>query len=69
MGPDELCGSVRRVTPVFTLRPFISNIMKLKFDELPDYDHLRFLLQKVLLDENMTPSKHFEWIPKPVHVP
>ena len=38
--------------------------MDLGFDEAPDYEHLRFLLQKSLLDENIVPSKTFDWLSK-----
>ena len=38
--------------------------MTLGFDEAPDYEHLRFLLQKCLLDQNIVPSKTFDWITK-----
>ena len=40
--------------------------MKLEFDELPDYSHLRFLLQKQLLDMNLVPTKFYDWMPEKV---
>lgn len=64
LGPKELCGESLKSTSVFKIKPFVEEIWKLKFDELPDYDHLRFLLQKSLLDEDLVPSKHFEWVPQ-----
>ena len=63
MGPDEICGLHASESPAFKLKPFVSEVFKLKFEELPDYDRLRFLLQKSLLNENCVPGKEFDWIP------
>ena len=43
------------------LTEFATEIYKLKFEEKPDYEHLRFLLKKNLMDRNMVLSNHFDW--------
>ena len=64
MGPEELCGNHQRLSRAFKIKSFVTEVMKLKFDEVPDYENLRFLLQKTLLDDNIVPSKHFDWLPQ-----
>ena len=44
------------------LLPFLNIVFNLKFDEKPDYDKLKFMLIKVLLDSNETPDKKYDWI-------
>ena len=43
---------------------FAESIYALKFDEKPNYNHLRFLLQKNLMNKDMFPNKDFDWILK-----
>ena len=57
MTPELLCESQEAKI----LQPFIENIFNLEFDEAPDYDKLRFLLLKGILDLNETPSKEYDW--------
>ena len=40
---------------------FIDEIFKLRFDEKPNYDKLKFNLVKILLDLNQTPNKVYDW--------
>ena len=35
--------------------------MSLKFDEEPNYNKLKFLLTKSLLDSGYVPDKHYDW--------
>ena len=63
MGIDDLCGLNVRESEVFKLKPFVKEVMKLSFNEQPDYNHLRFLLSKPLLEEDLVPGKDFDWIP------
>ena len=41
--------------------PFANTVYSLKFDDLPDYSHLCFMLTKCLLEKNMVPNKEFDW--------
>ena len=36
--------------------------MSYGFEETPDYEKLRFYLEKVLLDQKITPSKKYDWM-------
>ena len=40
---------------------FIDEVFKIKFDEQPNYDKLKFNLVKILLDLNQTPNKVYDW--------
>lgn len=55
--PELLCESPEAKI----LQPFLENVFNIGFDETPDYDKLRFLLVKGLLDLNETPSKEYDW--------
>lgn len=44
------------------LLPFLRIVFSLKFEEKPDYDKLKFMLIKTLLDSNETPDKKFDWM-------
>ena len=46
------------------LKDFCQKIYDLKFKEKPDYDYLRWLLKKNLLDIDVAPNKQFDWIQK-----
>ena len=55
--PDLLCQSeeTRR------LHPFLTNIFSLGFEETPNYDKLRFMLLKIMLELNQTPNNVYDW--------
>ena len=55
--PEKLCESPEAKL----LLPFIENVFKLEFEDTPEYDKLRFLLVKGVLDLDSTPSKLFDW--------
>lgn len=37
--------------------------MKLDFEETPNYNKLRFLLTRALLDVGRVPNREYDWIP------
>ena len=45
---------------------FAKQIFSLKFSEKPDYSHLKFLLEKNLMDRSMFPNKNFDWIERQI---
>lgn len=55
--PELLCESPEAKI----LQPFIEDVFQLGFNDTPDYDKLRFLLVKGILNLNETPSKEFDW--------
>jgi hypothetical protein len=66
MMPLKLCvGSSRK------LLPFTEEVFKYGFSETPDYSKLKFLLSKVLLDQDITPNLFFDWsrIPRQEQIP
>ena len=71
MGVKELCGTSQSQSLTYCLKPFVQEIMKLKFHEEPDYNKLRFLLEVVLLKQSIPPDRNFDWTPerKPKQVP
>ena len=42
--------------------PFATYIFSLEFKEKPNYNKLRFLLEKNLMERNMVPSNDFDWL-------
>ena len=55
--PETLCNT----SDSSRLKEFVSEIFKLQFKETPDYQKLKFLLVKQLLDLNDTPNGVFDW--------
>lgn len=62
MGTADLCGSSAFESRAFHISAFVDEAMSYKFEESPDYNKLRFLLEKVLLDKKITPSKKYDWM-------
>lgn len=54
MTPDTLCYSDTSKP----LIPFILQINNLEFEEEPDYDHLKFILVKILLESEEVPKSN-----------
>lgn len=56
MSPEKLCiGDARH------LLPFVKEAFSLGFEEEPNYDKLKSILSKVLLDHNVAPNLRFDW--------
>lgn len=55
--PRELCQKPGRQF----LYPLCKYIYQLNFKEKPDYQKMRFLLEKVLLDIDIVPGKYLDW--------
>ena len=41
--------------------PFLDYAYKLKFDEIPDYQKLRFMVKLVLIEQGFVPDNIFDW--------
>ena len=54
---EELCKS-KMASP---LLPFVKTVLAMKFYEKPDYNYLKFLLAKVLLDNDVAPNHQYDW--------
>ena len=59
LAPEAICESEEGQR----LLPFVKEIFALQFEERPNYDKLRFMLIKALLDINETPTKEYDWNP------
>ena len=57
LSPEQLCDSEESLL----LLPFMKEIMGYRFNEQPNYDKLRCLLLKILLDQNEEPDNAFDW--------
>ena len=55
--PETLCNT----SDSSRLMAFLTEIFKLQFKETPDYQKLKFLLVKELLDLGDTPNGLFDW--------
>jgi hypothetical protein len=44
------------------LHDFIEEIMSYTFDETPNYNKLKFLLTKSLIDQELMPNQDYDWI-------
>lgn len=54
--PADLCCKGSRF-----LHKIVKYVYKLGFTEEPDYNKMRFMLQKVLMDINHVPAQKFDW--------
>jgi len=61
MTTQDLCGTQDENLEVYKLSPFVDEVMSLQFDEEPNYNKLKFLLTKSLLDSGYVPDKHYDW--------
>ena len=52
---EQLCENTKY------LLPFAKHVLNLAFDEEPNYNKLKFMLVKNLLDSDIIPSKRIEW--------
>jgi len=44
------------------LHDFVEEVMSYSFDETPNYNKLKFLLTKGLIDSGTMPNKDYDWI-------
>ena len=58
--PDQLCHGKSRC-----LLPLASYVYKLNFKDEPNYDKMKFLLEKELLEMNYVPGPYFDWCLQP----
>ena len=58
MTPSLLCVS----SETQALRPFCEKVFSLEYDQEPDYNELRFLLTKGLLNAGMVPTLEYDWM-------
>ena len=58
--PQKFCTALK--CAYFT--EFAKEIYALGFEDEPDYSHLRFILQKNLMDKNDYPNRVFDWTVK-----
>ena len=61
LGPNEMCGHSLNDTRAYGLKPFVEEIMQYEFTDVPDYDKLRFLLDKALLEQDLIPKKKYNF--------
>ena len=59
--PEQLCGTSPS-KDTSRLLDFVTEVMSYTFDEAPNYNKLRFLLTKALIDFGTMPSKDYDWI-------
>ena len=55
--PELLCESPEGKR----LLPFFKEVFSLRFTQRPDYDKLRFMLLKIMLEINQTPDHKYDW--------
>jgi hypothetical protein len=59
---SNLCGTQITSPNTFRLHDFVEEVMSYSFDETPNYNKLKFLLTKGLIDSGTMPSKDYDWI-------
>lgn len=62
MNVTDLCGIDGTGSRALCVKAFGEEIMKLSFEDKPDYSKLKFLLIKELLDLGSVPDKAYDWI-------
>lgn len=50
MGPNDLCGASVDESRAYFLLPFATEIFSYAYMDEPDYNKLKWMLQKILLD-------------------
>ena len=60
--PEILCGDKNSKPVTHKLTDFVKEVWSIKFDETPNYNKLRFLLTRALLDVCKVPTKDYDWI-------
>ena len=55
MTVDCLCGENFSQSRAYLVKPFVREVMSYKFSEAPNYEKLKFLLEKSLLDRKIIP--------------
>ena len=60
--PETLCGTEETTKDTHRLQDFVREVMSYSFDEEPNYNKLRFLLTRALIDYGTMPSKDYDWI-------
>lgn len=58
---DDLCGKNLAQTRAYLFKPFIREVMSIKFEEAPNYEKLKFLLEKILLDRKIVPQAQYDF--------
>ena len=48
--------------PFFFLREFAAEVMSIGFSDTPNYNKLRFILAKNLMNIGKAPSKYVDWL-------
>ena len=61
--PLDLCGTKESSPVTHKLFDFVEEVMSIDFDETPNYNKLRFLLTRALLDVGRVPNREYDWIP------
>jgi len=61
---QELCGTASENPETHKLLAFVEEVMGLAYAEEPNYNKLRFLLTKALLDAGSVPNKQYDWLPR-----
>ena len=57
MTSKQLCGTAKKNPQTHKLLDFVEEIMGLSYAEDPNYNKLRFLLTKALLNEGEVPNR------------
>jgi len=60
--PEGLCGDAVSKPVTHKLTDFVKEVWSIQFTEAPNYNKLRFLLTKALLDVGKVPNKDYDWI-------
>ena len=63
MSSNELCSSKNQLQNdnLKKLRNFVDEVMLIEYEEKPNYNKLKFLLTKELLNDNIVPNKIFNF--------
>lgn len=56
----ELCSN--KDSRTYSLLPLVKEVLSYEKNRYPDFDKLRYLLEKILLDQNMVPPSRYDFI-------
>lgn len=60
--PEELCGTKEKNPDTYHLLEFVKEVYQIGFKEDPNYDKLKFLLTRSILDAGQVPNNEYDWI-------
>lgn len=60
--PTELCGEFDKTPDTHRLLEFVQEIYSIHFKDEPNYEKLKFILRRAILEAGDIPNNQYDWI-------